>query len=168
MKKLQSTLIALALVATSGAVVQAQAVNTPQRTRTERVRSDSTWKRGGGRGMKGGEMRGAFRGLNLSEVQKTQMKAIHQKYAPQAKPLMESMRPAMQNARAARQRGDTAAARAAFAGTAETRTKLEALRQQERNEVRGILTPEQQKSFDANLANRKEHGRGHAKRSKQG
>jgi Spy/CpxP family protein refolding chaperone len=171
MNKIQSTIAALALVAATGAVAHAQTTTAPQqRSGAERVRSDSTWKRGGPRGMKGGEMRGGFRGVNLSDAQKSQMKAIHAKYEPQAKPLMESMKPAMQNARAARQRGDTAAARAAFAGTADTRTKLQALRQQERNELRGILTAEQQKTLDANLANRKEHGhgRGRGKSAKQG
>ena len=172
MKKIQSTLVARALVAATSAVANAQSTAAPQPgARSERVRSDSTHKRGRSghaRGMKGGEMRGAFRGLNLTDAQKTQLKAIHQKYQPQAKPLIESMRPAMQNARAARQRGDTAAARTAFAGTADARAKLQVLRTQERNEIRAILTPEQQKTFDANAASRKEHGAGRGKWAKKG
>lgn len=172
MKKIQSTILALALVAATGAVARAQTVTAPQAgAGSARVHGDSLGKRGGqrhARGMKGGAMRGEFRNLNLSDAQKTQLKAIRQKYAPQAKPLVESMRPAMDNARAARQRGDTAAARAAIAGTAATRAKLEALRTQERSELRGILSAEQQKTFDANLANRKEHGRGRGKWNKNG
>jgi len=163
MTKIQSTIAALAMVTALGAVAQAQSTT---------VHSDSTWKRGRANGPRkmgrNGEMRGAFRGVTLTDAQKTQMKAIHQKYAAQSKPLMESMRPAMTDARAARQRGDTAAARAAFARTADTRAKFDALRQQERNEVRGILTADQQKAFDANLANRKEHGRGRGKGLKKG
>ena len=173
MTKIHTTLAALAMVTVLGAVAQAQST-TPAvpRAGSARVHSDSTWKRGranGARNMgRNGEMRGAFRGVNLTDAQKTQMKAIQQKYAPQFKPLMESMRPAMTDARAARQRGDTAAARAAFARTADTRGKIDALRQQERNEVRGILTADQQKAFDANVANRKEHGRGRGKGLKKG
>ena len=173
MTKIHTTLAALAMVTVLGAVAQAQST-TPAVPRggSARVHSDSTWKRGRANGarMRKGEagMRGAFRGLNLTDAQKSQMKAIHQKYAPQFKPLMESMRPAMTEARSARQRGDTAAARAAFARTADTRSKVEALRQQERNEVRGILTADQQKAFDANVANRKEHGRGRGKGLKKG
>ena len=169
MKKIQSTIVALALVAAAGAVANAQSTVAPQSgANSARVQHDSTFKgrRGHARGEKRGEMRGDFRKLNLSDAQKAQMKAIHQKYQPQAKPLIESMRPAMDNARAARQRGDTAAARAAIAGTADARNKLLALREQERAEVRAILTPEQQKTFDANAASRKEHGRG--KWSKKG
>jgi Spy/CpxP family protein refolding chaperone len=169
MTKIQSTIAALAMVTALGAVAQAQSTTVPG---AGRVQSDSTWKRGrvnGPRKMgRNGEMRGAFRGVTLTDAQKTQMKAIHQKYAPQFKPLTESMRPAMTEARSARQRGDSAAARAAFARTADTRAKVEALRQQERNEVRGILTAEQQRAFDANLANRKEHGRGRGKGLKKG
>ena len=169
MTKIQSTIAALAMVTALGAVAQAQSTTVPG---AGRVHSDSTWKRGRANGPRkmgrNGEMRGAFRGVTLTDAQKTQMKAIHQKYAAQSKPLMESMRPAMTEERSARQRGDTAAARAAFARTADTRAKFDALRQQERNEVRGILTADQQKAFDANLANRKEHGRGRGKGLKKG
>ena len=173
MTKIQTTIAALAMVTAFGAVAQAQSTTVPQpRAGGARVQSDSTWKRGRANGARkvgrNGGMRGAFRGVNLTDAQKTQMKAIHEKYAPQFKPLMESMRPAMTDARAARQRGDTAAARAAFARTADARSKVEALRLQERNELRGILTAEQQKAFDANLANRKEHGRGRGKGLKKG
>ena len=172
MTKTHTTLAALAMMTVLGAVAQAQSTTTPApRQGVARVHSDSTWKRGrgqAGKRMGDGGMRGAFRGLNLTDAQKSQMKTIHQKYAPQFKPLMESMRPAMTDARSARQRGDTAAARAAFARTADTRARLEALRLQERNEVRGILTADQQKAFDSNVANRKEHGRGRGKGLKQG
>lgn len=163
MKKIHSTIVALALVAAAGAVANAQSTVAPQPdTRAPRAQHDTTFKGrvGRGRGERNGEIRGAFRRLNLTDAQKSQMKAIHQKYQPQTKPLIESMRAAMDNGRAARQRGDTAAARTAIAGTADARSKLEALREQERAEVRAILTPEQQKTFDANAASRKEHGRG--------
>ena len=173
MTKIHTTLAALAMVTVLGAVAQAQSTIQPApRQGVAGVRSDSTWKRGRGNGerkrMGEGRMRGEFRGLNLTDAQKSQMKTIHQKYAPQFKPLMESMRPAMTEARSARQHGDTVAARAAFTRTADTRAKIDALRQQERNEVRGILTGDQQKAFDANVANRKEHGRGRGKGLKQG
>lgn len=170
MKKIQSTIVALALVAAAGAVANAQSTVAPQPgARSERAQNDSSFRgRRGERGMKRRANRGEFAKLNLTDAQKSQIKAIHQKYQPQAKPLIESMRPAMDNARAARQRGDTAAARTAFNGTADARTKLQALREQERTEIRAVLTPEQQKTFDANAASRKEHGHGRGKWTKKG
>jgi Spy/CpxP family protein refolding chaperone len=60
------------------------------------------------------------------------------------------MRPAMQELRTARQKHDSAAVKAAWERAAGERQKLQALRQQERAEIRSALTPEHQKVFDAN------------------
>ena len=66
------------------------------------------------RGMRAGAgvERGLFRGVKLSDAERAKIKDINSKYATQAKSLREQMKPAMQEARAARQKGDTAAARA--------------------------------------------------------
>ena len=125
--------------------------------------------RGGmGRGMQGGRgERGLFRGiklsdtelvmpanqggLKLSDTEKAKLKAIRTKYAPEQKQLRESMKPAMQEARAARQKGDSVAAKAAFDRTKDGRDKMKALMDRERGEIRSALTPENQKQFDANV-----------------
>jgi len=104
-----------------------------------------------------------------TDAQKAQIKAIHEKYKAQFQSYRESMKPAMEEAKAARQRGDTAAAKAAFAKTASTREQAQALRAQESAEIRAILTPDQQKTFDANVAKMKSRGdharKGHGRRS---
>jgi len=105
------------------------------------------------RGMRAGARveRGLFRGIKLSDAEKAKIKDINGKYATQAKALREQMKPAMQEARAARQKGDTAAARAAFAKNKPTFDKLAQLRKSEQSEVRSALTPENQKLYDANV-----------------
>jgi periplasmic protein CpxP/Spy len=100
----------------------------------------------------GGMGRRLFRGITLTAAQKASINQIHDKYRDQAKPLRESMRPAMQDARAARQRGDTAGVKAAWQKTADAREQLRSLRQREMAEVRGLLTAEQQTQFDRNVA----------------
>ena len=78
------------------------------------------------------------------------MKAIHAKYKDESKALRASLRPALQEIRAARQARDSAAVKAGLAKTAGEREKLRALMERERTEIRGALTPENQKVFDAN------------------
>ena len=174
MSKIRSSLFALAVAASATVVASAGAQSTAPANgqRIERSQSDSAKWKGHGRAehrrdreMKGderreerGEMRGVMRGVKPTDAQKAQIKAIHQKYKAQFKSFRDSVKPAMDEARAARQRGDTAAARAAFAKTAGVRQQAQALRQQELGEIRGVLTPEQQKTLDANIAQRKAHG----------
>lgn len=70
-----------------------------------------------------------FKDVNLTNDERGQLKAIHQKYAPQMK--------------AAHQSGDKAT--------------IQSLRTQELDEMRGVLTPDQQTKFDANRAVIREH-----------
>ncbi|HZS61718.1 MAG TPA: hypothetical protein VFA43_20760 [Gemmatimonadaceae bacterium] len=65
-----------------------------------------------------------FKDVNLTKDERGQMKAIHEKYAPQFK--------------TARQANDKAT--------------IQSLRTQELDEMRGVLTPDQQTKFDANRA----------------
>ena len=105
-----------------------------------------------GRGMRGGPGRGQLlRGITLSDAEKTRVKAIRTKYQAETKTLRESLRPAMQEMRAARQKRDSVAVRAAWEKTAGDRQKLQALMQRERSEIRTALTPEHQQTFDANV-----------------
>ncbi|MFL5560429.1 MAG: Spy/CpxP family protein refolding chaperone [Gemmatimonadaceae bacterium] len=180
MTKIRSALFALVVAgsATVAATAGAQATAPGNGQRIERSQADSAkWKgraargedRREKRGMRGerGPGRSALRGVKPTDAQKAQIKAIHEKYQSQFKSIHESMKPAMDEAKAARQRGDTAGVRAAFAKTEGTRQQAQALRSQESAEIRAILTPEQQKTFDANVAQMKARGdqarKGHGK-----
>ena len=105
-------------------------------------------RQGGGRGGKHG---GLLRGLNLSAAEKANVKAVHAKYSAQSKQMRESLRPAMQEARADRQKGDTAAARAVLERTKNSREALRGVMEQQRTEMRAALSPANQKQFDANV-----------------
>ena len=179
MTKIRSTLFALAVVATATAAATAGAQsNAPAGgERAERAKSDSAkWharrdkhrgnddrdddrREGEDRGERG-PGHGAMRGVKPTEAQRAQIRAIHEKYKPQFESLRATMKPAIDEAKAARQRGDTAAARAAFAKTAASRQQAQALRVQEQGEIRAILTPAQQQAFDANIAQEKARGDG--------
>lgn len=158
-------LVAAAAVSLAGAA-QAQSAITPPANQQGTAR--------GHRGQ-GGE-RGLFRDLNLTDAQKTQIKAIHAKYQPQLKTAREQAKPYMDAARTARQKGDTATARADMLKAREVMQSTQTVRTQELNEVRGVLTADQQAKLDAKMkafkargANRGEHGqRGHGGRRGNG
>jgi Spy/CpxP family protein refolding chaperone len=146
---------ALALVAAGEATAQAPAdsqrqgeVRRGERQRGERGRKMGQMRRAGVRGM--------FRGIELTQAQREQMQVVHAKYRPQFESIRESMKPDLEAARAARRSGDTAAARTAFERTKSAREKAQALHEQQRNEVRALLTPEQRTTFDANAQKMKE------------
>jgi len=94
---------------------------------------------------------GLMRGLKLSATEKAKVKSVHEKYAAETKPMRESLRSAMQEARADRQKGDTAAARAVIQRTKSNRESLRSVMERERAEMRAALTPANQKQFDANV-----------------
>ncbi len=97
--------------------------------------------------------------LNLTSAQRVQVKAIHAKYEPQIKAEREKMRPQMEAARAARAKGDTSAARADRANFRTAMAPMQQIHQQERVEIRAILTPAQQQKFDT-MKTRGEHMKG--------
>ena len=129
---------AIAGILLAGTIAEAQSTTTqprPRRHATER----------------GGRVRnGLLRGITLSDAEKSRVKAIHTKYNAEAKPLRDSLRPALQKVRAARQAGDSVAAKAAMQKTAAEREKLFTMLERERAEIRTALSPENQKLFDAN------------------
>ena len=152
MHRIRIAALSAALLVSGSAIVVAQA---PQgRGNGDR---QGQFERRGGKGEKGGRgFRGALRGLKLSDSQKSQVKAIGDKYQPQFKQLAEQARPSMEAARAARQKGDTLEARRQFEAGRAVMQKGEAIRTQEVAEVRSILTADQQKTLDANIAQMKE------------
>ena len=157
MIRLRTAALGLAILAGSATIASAQSTTAPG-TQAATARQERG-ERGNWKGHKGEHgqrgMRALFRDISLTADQKTQVKAISDKYRTQRKSLAESMKPAMTEVRNARQRGDTVAAKAAFDRTADTRSKLTALREQELNEVRGVLTATQQQTFDRNVSDMK-------------
>jgi Spy/CpxP family protein refolding chaperone len=131
-------LAALGAALLTGATTVASAQNATTEPRAERA------ERGPGRGA-----RGLFRGIELTAEQKAQVKTVHEKYAAQHK----DMRAQMQKLRAEKQRPDSV-----------TMEKWRGVMAQERTEIRALLTPEQQATFDANA---KQHpGRGRPRRGR--
>lgn len=105
-----------------------------------------------GHGMEGhGRGKALLRGVTLNSAEKAKIKEIRSRYRPEEKTLHESLRPAMQEARTARQRGDTAAARVVLERTKGDRAKMRALMERESADVRSALSPEHQTQFDANV-----------------
>lgn len=107
------------------------------------------------RGQDRGEMMGHFGKLNLTEVQKAQIKAIHTKYQAQLKASREQAKPFLEAAHAARQTGDTAAFRA---NIEKARQVSSGVHQQEMNEVRAVLTPAQRAQADSMMAQHARNG----------
>ena len=138
MRKSRVVGFAIAGILMAGTIAEAQSAGTdarPRRQATER----------------GGRVRdGLLRGITLSDAEKTRVKAIHTRYAAEAKPLRDSLRPALQKLRAARQAGDSAAVKSALAKVTVEREKMWAVMERQRAEIRAVLTPENQKLFDAN------------------
>ena len=140
---------AVALFAASEATAQTPAPRDSARRQGEMRRGGRP--RGEIGGMRQAAMRGLFRNIDLTQAQRDQMKTVNEKYRTQYQSIRESLKPDLKAAQEARQRGDTAAARAAFERTKTGREKMQALMQQQRTEVRALLTPEQQKTFDTNV-----------------
>jgi len=128
-------------------------VSAAQSTATPRTRPDAgSYRRGGPGGREG-----FGRDLNLTDAQKAQIKAIRQKYQPQNEALRAQAKPFMDAARAARQKGDSAAFRTNMEKAHQVMQNA-SYRTQEQAEIRAILTPEQQAKFDANAKKRAEGG----------
>src|SRR5436190_22783764 len=102
------------------------------------------------RGRAGGEFRDRrgrgrdfFADLNLTDAQKAQIKAIRQKYQPQNEAARAQAKPFIDAARAARQKGDTAAVRSNMEKVRQVMQGGQSVRTQETAEIRNVLTAEQ-------------------------
>jgi Spy/CpxP family protein refolding chaperone len=142
---------ALMIVGVAG-VSAAQSTTTPP-TRAQR---SGEMRRGGGRGGFGAD-------LNLTEAQKAQIKTIRAKYEPQNAALRTQAKPFMDAARAARQKGDTVAARTNMEKARQVMQGGQTFRNQENAEIRAILTPDQQAKWDARQKQMAERGKGEHK-----
>src|SRR5689334_7038570 len=147
-------------------LVGAAGVAAAQSTPAPQARPDSGMYRRGPRA--GGEFR-AHRGgrdffadLNLTDAQKTQIKAIRDKYKIHFQSVRTQQKPLIDAARAARQKGDTAAFRS---NMQKARDLAQPLRTQENNEIRNVLTADQRAKLDAR---QKEMADRHGKWGKKG
>ena len=151
-------------------VVGVAGVSAAQSTTTPRTRADSgAYHRGREMGARrAGGREGFGRDLNLTEAQKTQIKAIRQKYQPQNAALRTQSKPFMEAARTARQKGDTATARTNMEKVRQIMQGGQTYRNQENAEIRAILTPDQQAKWDAHQKAAAEHrGKGWAGKGKK-
>jgi Spy/CpxP family protein refolding chaperone len=111
--------------------------------------------------------RALFKGIDLSSAQKTQLDSVRSKFRNESRSLREQMAPEMKSARAARQSGDSAKIAEVRQSMAASRAKMTELRKQEMAEVRGVLTPEQQSTFDSNVKTMQDRMQ-HARESRRG
>ena len=118
------------------------------------ARHDGQFRKGAGTGREG---RGFGRDHNLTDAQKTQIKAIRQKYQPQNQALRDRAKPFMEAARTARQKGDSAGFRSNMEKAKQVMQSGQSFHSQEQAEIRAILTPEQQAKFDAHQKAAAEH-----------
>jgi len=143
-----TVIAALAALASAGAL-QAQSTQSQQ----PRPRAEDGRGPGGRRG--GGMDQMLLKGITLTEAQKTKLKELRQ--AERSKMEANGQRgqnPEFQAISEARQKGDTATANRLMQ---EARGKMEARRNEQFNAIRALLTPDQAKQFDANVAEMKQH-----------
>jgi protein CpxP len=118
--------------------------------------------RGGGRGGPMMMDRMLLRGITLTDAQKTQLEALHEadRQRMEADRANGAGRQDMEAIRAARQKGDTAAAKQLMDAQ---RAKMDARRDEQIAALRGLLSADQTAAFDANVAElkkREAEGRG--------
>lgn len=152
MLRIHTIALGLALCGGMVATAGAQAASTAPKSDTTTLATTGHRHKMRTRAMARAE-RGLFSGIDLSSDQRARIDSIHKKYQAEYKPLRDQMKPAMKEARAARQSGDSAKVQAARQSMSTERDKMQALHKQEMAEVRAVLTPEQQATFDKNASN---------------
>ncbi|MEP7382066.1 MAG: hypothetical protein ABI910_10290 [Gemmatimonadota bacterium] len=97
-----------------------------------------------------------MRGITLSTDQEKALRSSQSKHIMASKPLMLEMMSARTDEQLARLNGDQKGLDAATARVTASRTKLDSLRRQRSptTDLRAVLTPDQQKILDKNLAER--------------
>jgi protein CpxP len=164
--KIQTLAIAsLSVIALATPVVLAQSGNTG--TEGQQSQADGAKRgfghrggrggRGGHRGFRGGKGGMMFRGLNLSEAQKAQMKQISESFRQRIAPLREQMKAQHGQGRGFKN-GETfneAEATQRMIAAAPLRAKLMGESFKMRQELLAVLTPEQKTQLEAQKAERK-------------
>ena len=125
----------------------------------------------GGPGGPGGRFGGRGPGglllkdISLTESQKAQLKTLRESQRSRMDANRDAMKQQFDEARAARQRGDTTAARAIME---KNRQAMEANRAQEIAAIRNILTADQRVQFDKNVAELKQREAQRGERGERG
>jgi Spy/CpxP family protein refolding chaperone len=145
------------LVALGGAVVFGVSLATaqpPAQGASTTVRSDTARSVHRARRPRDGKQaaRTLFRGVDLTQTQRNQLRVIQKTYAQQRRTLVQQLR------------AQSGAARPDSAARAQLRAQVRALREKQLTETRALLTPEQQKAFDTNVAARRERAKAHRTR----
>ena len=104
-----------------------------------------------GRGGPGGFL---LKDISLTDAQKTQVKQLREANRGKMDANRDAMKKQFDEARAARERGDTTAARAIMQ---RNRQAMEAARAQDIAAIRNILTADQRVQFDKNVVEMKKH-----------
>ncbi|HEX6574069.1 MAG TPA: Spy/CpxP family protein refolding chaperone [Gemmatimonadaceae bacterium] len=155
-----SAVATIAFAAYAGAQTPAPKDSAHRGMRGDRQGQVDGRKRGEHRGMRAqrgqrgefGRQRGEFvKDLNLTDAQKSRVKTIHEKYRPQFEKLRADGRAQFESMRNAREKGDTSkVTRDRFRAQREQfQTRAKALRQQQQNEIRAVLTADQRAKWDA-------------------
>jgi Spy/CpxP family protein refolding chaperone len=151
------TRMGLGLALIVGTTAAAAAQNSRPDVRPDSARREQgRW--GGERGMRRGGPGGGgalLKGITLTDAQKTRLEALRKEQKTEMKKSREQFGAVMKEARDARQRGDTVTARAKMD---QVRTQMDAQRDRQIASLRTILTAEQQKQLDANVAAMKQRG----------
>ena len=142
----------IAVLSVSGAVVvaqdqQAPTTGTPQIQKQKR--GDGLGRRGKRRHMRGQKLRGGLRGLDLTDQQREQARAI-------MRANFESHKAQIEELKQLRQKGRTALSDADKARAKELHNQLRESRLSARNQVSSLLTTEQKTKLEDRMKNRHE------------
>ena len=151
--------LGLALVVGAAGAAAAQSTrpgNPPDTTQSERGQRGERGERGARRRGPGGPEGALLKGITLTDAQKTRLETLRKEQRSEMAKTREQFSAVMKEAREARQRGDTVTARAKME---QVRTQMNAQRERQVASLRTILTAEQQKQLDANVAQWKERAR---------
>lgn len=149
MRKLTVVAAAFAALAMAG-VAQAQGTGAPAQQHQHRAEGRGPMGRGGP-----GMMQGMLlKGITLTDAQKAKLDTLREAQRTAMQAQRGQGRPDMAAIREARQKGDTVTANRLMA---EQRKTMEAHRDAQFAAIRAILTADQQKQFDANVAEMKKH-----------
>jgi Spy/CpxP family protein refolding chaperone len=151
MKAARIAALGAVLVLSTAAIAQPPADRRADRPRAGEARGNRDGRDGrDGRiaGTRGGHVgRALLRDVQLTDAQRTQLRSINRKFAEQRQALVTEVRGTRGTAGAAERR-----ARPDSATRAQLHARMQTLVERHRTEVRAILTPEQQRTFDANVS----------------
>jgi len=137
-----------------GLALSLAGITAAQQAGSDAPRRDRGGQRGGpgGRFGQGGEGL-LLKDITLSDAQNAQLEQLRESQKANMQANHDAMKKQWDEARAARQRGDTAAARAIME---RNRPAMEAARAQQIAAIRNILTADQRVQFDKNVADLKQ------------